>query len=185
MTLKAYYDNIKAKTGKTPQDFKILAQKKGLLEPGVKSGQVVSWLKQDFGLGHGHAMSIVLYFNQSAGPKVTKDDRIGRLFSGARSRWRLPYEKLWKKVSAFGSDVGVSPTETYLSLLRKGKKFSILQFTGERMDIGVKLKGAPSDGRFRPAGSWNAMVTHRARLDEPDQIDAEVVSWLRKAYDRA
>lgn len=58
MTFQAYLDNIEAKTGKTSADFKMLAKKKGLLEPGVKAGQIVAWLKKDFGLGHGHAMAI-------------------------------------------------------------------------------------------------------------------------------
>ena len=58
MTFQAYLDNIKAKTGKTPDDFEGLAKKKGLLEPGVKAGQIVAWLKKDFELGHGHAMAI-------------------------------------------------------------------------------------------------------------------------------
>lgn len=62
MSFQAYIDNIKTKTGKTPDDFKKLAEKKGLLEPGVKAGQVVSWLKEDFGLGHGHAMAIYAVF---------------------------------------------------------------------------------------------------------------------------
>ncbi len=44
MTLKAYYDNIKVKTGRTPQDFLVLAQKKGLLKPGVKTSEIVNWL---------------------------------------------------------------------------------------------------------------------------------------------
>ncbi len=59
MTFQAYIDNIKMKTGKTPEDFRIAAQKKGLLEPGVKIMQIVAWLKEDYGLGHGHAMAIV------------------------------------------------------------------------------------------------------------------------------
>ena len=46
MTLKAYLDNIKTQTGKTPQDFRVEAEKKGLLKEGVKTGQIVSWLKQ-------------------------------------------------------------------------------------------------------------------------------------------
>jgi hypothetical protein len=54
----AYLDNIQAKTGKTPQDFQVLAQRQGLLRAGVKAMEVVNWLKQDFGLGHGHAMAI-------------------------------------------------------------------------------------------------------------------------------
>jgi Domain of unknown function (DUF4287) len=58
MSFQAYIDNIKAKTGKTPEDFKKLAQAKGLLEPGTKATQITDWLKAEFGLGHGHAMAI-------------------------------------------------------------------------------------------------------------------------------
>jgi len=54
----AYLDNIKAKTGKTPEDFRALAEMKGLLATGTKAGAIVAWLKQDFALGHGHAMAI-------------------------------------------------------------------------------------------------------------------------------
>ena len=62
MSFEAYIDNIKAKTGKTPADFKKIAEKKGLLKPGVKAGEIVAWLKKDFDLGHGHAMAIYATF---------------------------------------------------------------------------------------------------------------------------
>jgi Domain of unknown function (DUF4287) len=67
MSFQAYIDNIKTKTGKTPEDFKKLAGKKGFLlkgelKNGVKAGQIVSWLKKDFDLGHGHAMAIFALF---------------------------------------------------------------------------------------------------------------------------
>ncbi len=58
MSFQAYLDNIEAKTGKTPNDFIALATKKGF-GPDTKSGEIVAWLKQDFQLGHGHAMAIV------------------------------------------------------------------------------------------------------------------------------
>ncbi len=62
MSLQAYLDNIKAQTGKTTQDFLTLAEKKGYLKQGVKTSEIVTWLKDDFGLGRGHAMAIVLTF---------------------------------------------------------------------------------------------------------------------------
>jgi hypothetical protein len=62
MSFQAYIDNIRAKTGKSPKDFKNLAEKKGLLKPGVKTMEIVAWLKKDFGLGHGHAMAIYATF---------------------------------------------------------------------------------------------------------------------------
>ena len=67
MSFQAYIDNIKTKTGKTPSDFKKLAAQKGFLEkgnlkPSVKAGDIVKWLKEDFDLGHGHAMAIYATF---------------------------------------------------------------------------------------------------------------------------
>ena len=64
MTFQAYLDNIEAKTGKSPEDFKRLGAAKrytenGALRAGVKAGEIVAWLKKDFELGHGHAMAIV------------------------------------------------------------------------------------------------------------------------------
>jgi hypothetical protein len=64
MSFQAYLDNIQAKTGKTPEDFKRLAAKKGFtdkgqLRAGLKAGEIVKWLKDEYELGHGHAMAIV------------------------------------------------------------------------------------------------------------------------------
>ena len=58
MTFQAYIDNIEAKTGKTPEDFRKLADDKGLLNPEVKAAQIVAWLNDDCDLGRGHAMAI-------------------------------------------------------------------------------------------------------------------------------
>lgn len=65
MSFQAYLDNIKAKTGKSGDDFKRLAEKKGFLKPGVKAGEIVEWLKNDFGLGHGHSMAIYAFLKSS------------------------------------------------------------------------------------------------------------------------
>ena len=67
MSFQAYLDNIQKKTGKSPEDFKKLAEKKGFLQkgklkPGIKAGEIVDWLKKDFELGHGHAMAIYALF---------------------------------------------------------------------------------------------------------------------------
>ena len=67
MSFQAYIDNIKAKTGKTPDDFKKLAEKKGfmqkgVLNPAVKATAITDWLKNDFNLGHGHAMAVYAIF---------------------------------------------------------------------------------------------------------------------------
>ena len=63
MSFQAYLDTIKTRTGKGPDEFRKLSEQKGLskngqLKPGVKAGEIVKWLHEDFDLGHGHAMAI-------------------------------------------------------------------------------------------------------------------------------
>jgi hypothetical protein len=62
MTFQAYLDNIHAKTGKTPEQFKALAIRDGVFRPDMKAGELVSWLKKEFDLGHGHSMAIWTVF---------------------------------------------------------------------------------------------------------------------------
>ena len=64
MSFQAYLDNIKAKTGKGPDDFHAAAKKKGLVGPDIKATQITDWLKQDYELGHGHAMAMFAVFKQ-------------------------------------------------------------------------------------------------------------------------
>jgi len=70
MSFQAYLTNIEAKTGKSPADFRALAEEKGFtqdgqLAAGVKAGTIISWLKEDFQLGHGHAMAIWCAFQKN------------------------------------------------------------------------------------------------------------------------
>jgi hypothetical protein len=73
LTYKAYVDNIQAKTGKSPEDFRRMAEQKGL----VKHGELLAWLKNDCGLGHGHANAIILYIRNPAlaKEKLRRDDK--------------------------------------------------------------------------------------------------------------
>ena len=63
MSFQGYLNTIKEKTGKGPEEFRQLAEQKGFTENGelksaTKAGDIVKWLKEDFELGHGHAMAI-------------------------------------------------------------------------------------------------------------------------------
>jgi hypothetical protein len=62
MSFQAYIDNIKAKTGKTPDDIKQQLEKDGLLNADLKATQLVKWLKDNYELGQGHSMAIWAVF---------------------------------------------------------------------------------------------------------------------------
>ncbi|MEE1618295.1 DUF4287 domain-containing protein [Brachybacterium sp. J153] len=59
MSFQAYLDTIEKKTGLTPRQLVEIAQEKGLDQPGTKAGEILAWLKDDYGLGRGHGMALV------------------------------------------------------------------------------------------------------------------------------
>jgi hypothetical protein len=63
MSFQGYLNNIEAKTGVNAAGFRALASQKdwmvdGKLKPDIKAGTIVTWLKSEYDLGHGHAMAI-------------------------------------------------------------------------------------------------------------------------------
>jgi hypothetical protein len=73
MSFQAYLDAIEDKTGKTPNELLALAKKRGY-GPTTKAGEVVEWLKEDFGIGRGHAMAF--FYVIKNGPKIS-DKHVG------------------------------------------------------------------------------------------------------------
>jgi hypothetical protein len=59
MSFQAYLDTIEDKTGLTPRQLIAIAEDKGLTRTPVPAGAVIEWLKDDYGLGRGHAMALV------------------------------------------------------------------------------------------------------------------------------
>ena len=76
----------------------------------------------------------------------------------------------------------MSPKKTYVSL-RRNKQFAIVQpSTRTRVDLGINLKDEPAAGQLEKAGSFNAMVSHRVRLEKPADVDKHVKAWLKQAW---
>jgi hypothetical protein len=183
MSFQAYIDTIREKTGLGPADFRALAEEKGLLGPDAKAGPIVSWLAEDYDLGRGHAMA--LFATMKPTRVVDKfEDPMDAHFSGAKAHWRPTFDALLETVNGFG-DVALGHTNSYISLLKGKAKFAIVAVTSDRLDIGIKRKDAAPEGRFEAAGNWNSMVTHRVRVTDAAQVDAELTEWLRRAYDAA
>ncbi len=57
MSFQAYLDALENKTGKTPHEQLDIAASRGFTAD-TKAGEVIDWLREDFGVGRGHAMSL-------------------------------------------------------------------------------------------------------------------------------
>jgi hypothetical protein len=87
MSFQAYLDNVEGKTGLTPRQFMALAHERGLDGPSVKAGQIVEWLKEDYGLGRGHAMALVHV--------IKNGDKISDKHVGTSGSHRDESDTLW------------------------------------------------------------------------------------------
>ena len=122
---------------------------------------------------------------KSSGRSQGAHDLVAAQYAGEKAALKPMYDQLIKAISAFGKDVEVSPKKTYVSL-RRSKQFALIQPTTKtRLDVGLNLKGVAPSGRLEASGSFNAMCTHRVRLESSDQIDKALTAWLKDAYDKA
>jgi predicted transport protein len=171
-----------AKTGKSLDEWVKLAKASGE----EKHGRIVAHLKEKHGLGHGYA-NVVAHTHLKSGSMSAEstDDLVEAQYAGAKAALRPWYDSLIKRITAFGPDVELAPKKGYVSL-RRSKQFGLIQpSTATRMDIGLVLKGMPPKGRLEAAGSWNAMATHRVRVEAAAGLDTELMGWIRAAYDGA
>lgn len=173
--------NIEKSTGKKLDEWIAIVNKSGF----EKHGELVTFLKDKHGFTHGNANMVVHYAKQShAGAVEDTGSLIDEQYKG-KEELRSWYDKIMAGINKFGQDIEVSPKKAYVSLRRK-KQFAILQpSTKTRLDLGLNIKGVAPSGIVEAAGSWNAMCTHRIKIENGDVINKELMEWIRKSYDQA
>ncbi len=89
------------------------------------------------------------------------------------------------EISKFGKDVEAAPKKAYVSL-RRNKQFALIQpSTKERLDIGLNIKGVEPSGIVEDGKKWNAMCTHRIRIENEETINKDLFNWIKQAYEQA
>ena len=172
---------LKAKTGRGLDEWVKLARSTGL----SKHMALVDHLKSAEGLTHGYANSIALKAFGSDASAIGGEALLAAMFAGPKAELKPIYDRLVAIARDFGGDLELAPKKGYVSL-RRSKQFAILQpSTKDRFDVGINLKGIEPTGRLEPSGSFNAMVSHRVRIGSIEQVDEELVGWLRAAFERA
>ena len=174
-------ENIAKNTGKTVDQWVKVARKSGL----EKHGQIVKFLKNDHGFTHGYANLVAHRTLHSSADQHDEDDLVGAQYAGPKADLKPIYDKLLGAMKKFGSDLEIAPKKAYVSVRRK-KQFALVQpSTKTRVDLGINLKDKAPEGRLEASGSFNTMVSHRVKLEKPADVDAEVVKWLKEAFDAA
>jgi predicted transport protein len=173
---------LRDKTGRSMEEWLKLIAASGAT--GHK--QIVKLLKEEHELGHSYANMIALgSLNTDSHTAENPNSLLDAQYSAAKAGLRPLYDKLHAAISKFGKDVEFAPKKAYVSV-RRSKQFAIVQpSTATRLDVGINLKNAEATDRLELSGSFNAMLSHRVRITALDEIDRELISWLKKAYEEA
>jgi predicted transport protein len=173
-------ENLEKNTGQSLDEWVKIARASGF----EKHGQIVKYLKSEHGFTHGYANLVSIKARETAASPQTADDLVDNQYSG-KEELRPIYDALIDAVNQFGDDVVIAPKKTYVSL-RRSKQFGLVQpSTKTRVDVGLNLSDVAADGRLEKSGSFNSMVSHRVRLSSANEVNDELIGWLRQAYDQA
>lgn len=165
------------KTGRTLAEWQATVRSLGL----KKHGEILKALKQDHGLSHGYANMLALLATGYG--TAGEDELLTGLFAGSRAGLRPIYDRVEQVITGFGTDIEVLPKKTMVGFKRNRQFVCFMPASASRVDLGITLKdAAPADPRIKatPGG----MASHVVPITSADQVDDDVVAWLRVAYDR-
>lgn len=165
--------NIEKDYGRTIDELVLVVAESGL----TNHNEVVAMLKQQYGMAHGAAHRVSLV----ARSRAAQPAPVG---AGLAPPLKDIYARLLKKAVSLGTDVEQAPKKGYVSLRRR-KQFAMLQPGAKWVNLGLVLAKQRPAGRLESAAKWNALFTHRVRIAASAEIDDELESWLRKAYEAA
>ncbi|MHB1356896.1 MAG: DUF5655 domain-containing protein [Anaerolineae bacterium] len=176
--------NIVKRTGKNLAELAVIVHASGL----AKHGEIRAMLIRDLALSYGDANALAGHVLKSsgAGPAEntpTTDDIVAGFYSGAKAGLRPIHDQVMDGISTFG-DFEIAPKKTYLALRRKKQFAMVGPGTKGRVEVGLNMKGVPATDRLielPPGGMCNYVV----RLTTIAEVDDELVSWIRLAYDSA
>ncbi|NNK90147.1 MAG: DUF4287 domain-containing protein [Saprospiraceae bacterium] len=175
--LQSMIDNMPAKTGKALEDWIKILKTKSF----SKHSEAVNYLKKEHGVTHGFANTIVTL---SKNENKSEDDLVTSQYKGKENLFPI-YESLKQKISEFGNDITITPKKGSVSFIRKRQFALIKPATKTRIDLGLKIKDKDPIGRLENSGPFGTMCTHRIRLEDVKDVDKDIISWIKEAYEKS
>lgn len=173
-------ENLYKNTGKSLDQWIEIVKKQSF----AKHGEIIKYLKEQHEFTHGFANLVAHKANESdAGSADNQDDLIIKQYKG-KEHLKAFYDKLISEIQSFGNDIEIAPKNAYVSLRRKKQFATLNPATKTRFEIGINLKGQEAKGKLE-AEKPNAMCSHKINLTDINDIDKEVINWIKTAYDNA
>lgn len=168
------------KTGKSLDYWIDIVHKSGI----EKHKGIIDFLKSNHGFTYGYANFVALKAKKSDAGSMDANDLLMNQYKG-KEVLKPIYERLIEKIDKFGNDITKTAKKDSVSIIRKRQFALIKPATKTRIDLGLKIKGKPITERLGNSGPFGTMCTHRVQLTTIDQVDDELINWLKEAYDKS
>lgn len=172
-------DNLQKNTGKSLEEWIVIVKK----EKFYKHGEIVKFLKEEHGFTHGFANMVALKAKESDAASSNEEDLIANQYKG-KEHFKPVYDKLISEIKTFGDELEIEPKKAYVSLRRKKQFATLKPATKTRFEIGINLKSQEPQGILEPEKP-NAMCSHKISITGKDEINREVMDWLKLAWQNA
>lgn len=170
-------NNLLQNTGKTLEEWIQIVDMSKI----EKHKEIMDFLKSTHGLSYGFANQISLKARKSDAGSIDDDILLENQYKG-KDELKAIYERLIDEIDCFGNDITFTPKKDSVSVIRK-KQFALIKpATKTRIDLGLKFKDKPTNERLENSGPFGAMCTHRVQITSLEQIDNELLGWLKEAY---
>lgn len=170
--------NIETKTGMTFAQLCKLIADSGL----TKVGEQRSMLMDKLHLGYGDANTVALRAKQAAQP-AAEGDPLDAIYAGPKAALREIHDRLVAEIGKLGT-FEIAPKKAYVSLRRKKQFATLGPTTKDQVELGLNAKALPASARLKVL-ALGGMCQYSVRLTRASDVDAEVLGWLRSAFDAA
>jgi predicted transport protein len=168
------------KTGKNLKHWITVVKKTGL----KKHTEILNYLKSNHALTHGFANFVSLKARASDAGSFNEKDLIENQYLGKDNLVSI-YNVLDKVISSLGDDITITPKKDSISYIRKRQFALIKPATKTRIDLGLKIKDKPTEGKLENSGPFGTMRTHRVKLQSEKDITLDVINWIKEAYKKS
>ena len=170
--------NIEAKTGMSFAQLCKLIADSGL----TKVSEHRSMLMEQLHLGYGDANTVALRAKQAAQP-ATDGEPLDAIYAGPKAPLREIHDRLVGEIRKFGT-FETAPKKAYVSLRRKKQFATLGPATKDQVELGLNAKTLPASVRLK-ALAPGGMCQFSVRLSSASEVDAELLGWVRSAFDAA
>jgi len=149
----------------------------------VDEASLRAWLSEKGVTGYPAMLLVMERFGYPDYLQASADDLIETQYAD-RPATRPIYDALLALLPEIG-EIEVQARKTYVAFLTPKRTFSALvPSTKTRSDLGLRLPATqPAAGKLELARNFpQSSVTHKIGLTSADDIDDEVVGWIRRSY---